>query len=155
MAKIMFGIDTKLPPERVMALLTDFSPRRPEHWPMLAPELYEVHRIGSDSADVQEGSVSPARIWERDHYEWSADRVRWMVRESNYCTPGSYVEVGVRRKLDGGSQLLVEWNRRGINLKGKLLIALVVLTRGANIRRKVFQSAFDRELVISSDRKSA
>jgi hypothetical protein len=30
MAKIIFGIDTKLPPERVMAMLTDFSPRRPE-----------------------------------------------------------------------------------------------------------------------------
>jgi len=117
---------------------------------MLAPELYEVYRVEANSADVQEGSIFPARIWERDHYEWSADRVRWTVQESNYCTPGSYVEVEVRPRPDGGSRLCVEWNRRGVGLKGKLLIALVVLTRGSNIRRKVFQSALERALAASA-----
>jgi AhpD family alkylhydroperoxidase len=36
--------------------------------------------------------------------------------------------------------------RTGIGLKGKALIALVVLTRGANIRRKVFERAFARAI---------
>jgi hypothetical protein len=146
MANVKFEIDTKLPFERVMAMLTNFSTRRPEIWPMLAPELYQVYRVEPDSAEVQEGSVFPARIWERDHYEWSADRVRWTVRESNYCAPGSCVEVRVRPKPGGGSHLRVQWNRRGVGLKGKLLIALVVLTRGTTIRRKAFRSAFDRAL---------
>jgi len=111
---------------------------------MLAPELYEVHRLGSGSADVKEGSLYPALIWEQDHYEWSADRVRWTVRDSNYCHPGSYVEVGVRPEADGGTRLQVDWNRRGVGIKGKMMIAFVVLTRGAIIRRKVFQRALDR-----------
>jgi hypothetical protein len=59
-----------------MSILTDFSPRRPDVWPMLAPELYEIYRVEATSADVREGSIFPTRIWERDHYEWSTDRVR-------------------------------------------------------------------------------
>jgi hypothetical protein len=146
MPRVTFDIHTSLPPERVMSMLTDFSPRRLDLWPMLAPELYKVHELEQGSADVKEGSLYPAVIWERDHYEWSADRVRWTVRESNYCQPGSYVEITVRPRPGGGSQLSVDWNRRGIGIKGKILIALVVLTRGANIRRKVFQCALDRAL---------
>src|SRR5215469_3674892 len=146
MARVTFDIHTGLPPERVMLMLTDFSAHRPDAWPMLAPELYEVHSLGSGCADVKEGSLSPALIWERDHYEWSADRVRWTVQESNYCTPGSYVEVTVRPKPGGASQLQVQWNREGVGSKGKILTALVALTRGAIIRRKVFERALDRAL---------
>jgi hypothetical protein len=144
MPRVTFNLHTSLPRERVISMLTDFSPRRPDVWPMLAPELYEVYRVEATSAEVKEGSVVPTRIWERYHYEWSADRVRWTVQESNYCTPASYVEVTVRPKPGGGSQLQVEWNRKGVGLKGKIVIALVFLTRGANIRRKVFQRALDR-----------
>jgi hypothetical protein len=146
MPRVVFDICTSLPPERVMSMLTDFSARRPDVWPMLAPELFEVYRVEATSADVKEGSLYPALIWERDHYDWSADRVRWTVRESNYCRPGSYVEVTVSDGAGGGSQLHVEWNRRGVGLKGKILVAFVVLTRGGNIRRKVFQNAFDHAL---------
>jgi hypothetical protein len=71
------------------------------------------------------------------------------VQESNYCTPGSYVEVTVRPQPDGGSQLHVEWNRSGVGMKGKILIALVVLTRGTILRRKVFQQALDRALAVA------
>ncbi|SRR5258708_6501738 len=144
--KVTFDIDTSLPPERVMSMLTDFSPRRSDLWPMLAPELYEVYRLEEGSADVKEGSLYPFLVWERDHYKWSADRVRWIVQESNYCKPGSYVEVTVGAGAGGGSHLHVDWNRRGVGIKGKILISLVALTRGANIRRKVFQSAIDRAL---------
>ena len=43
MPKVSFDLRTAVPPERVMAMLTDFSPNRPEIWPMLAPELYELN----------------------------------------------------------------------------------------------------------------
>jgi hypothetical protein len=101
---------------------------------MLAPELYEIYRVEATSADVSEGSVFPTRIWERAHYEWSADRVRWTVQESNYCTPGSHVEVTVRPEPGGGSQLHVEWNREGVGIKGKILIALVGGIMGADLK---------------------
>jgi hypothetical protein len=45
-------------------MLTDFSSRRPDIWPMLATELYEVHRLEPGSADVTEGSLYPAPITE-------------------------------------------------------------------------------------------
>src|SRR6516165_4397944 len=80
MPKVSFDFHTAVPPERVMAMLTNFSPNRPVVWPMLAPELYEVYRLDADSAYVKEGSTFPRRIWERDDYEWSADRVRWTVQ---------------------------------------------------------------------------
>src|SRR5215813_1773360 len=68
--------------------------------------------------------------------------------------PGSYVEVGVRPETDGGTRLQVDWNRRGVGIKGKMMIAFVVLTRGAIIRRKVFQRAFDRERAGRAIRRS-
>ena len=55
--------------------------------------------------------------------------MRWTVQESNYCQPGSYIEVRVRPAAGGGSKLLVDWNRRGVGIKGKILITFVVLTR--------------------------
>ena len=144
MARVTFDVRTSLPPERVMSMLTDFSPSRPEVWPTLAPQLYEVYAVDSAAAHVKEGSLRPVVIWERCHYEWSADRVRWTVHESNYCKPGSYVEVTVGKGSGLGSRIHVEWNRTGAGFKGKVLIAFVALSGGAIIRRKAFQRAFDR-----------
>ena len=61
MPKVSFDFHTAVPSERVMAMLTEFSPNRPEVWPMLAPELYEVYRRNADSAYVKEGSTFPRR----------------------------------------------------------------------------------------------
>ena len=145
MPRVVFDIKTVLPAGRVLAMLTDFSARRPELWPTLAPELYEVYEVGSTTADVKEGSLKPFVIWERDHYDWSVPgRVRWTVRASNYCTPGSFVETNVHYAGDAGATVTVDWNRNGVGLKGRILIALVVLTRGAVIRRKVFERAFNK-----------
>jgi hypothetical protein len=147
MAQVAFEVHTRLSPGQVMSMLTDFSPQRPELWPTLARELYCVHTVARTSADVQEGSLWPTLMWERDHYDWSvAGRVRWTVRESNYSKPGSYVQVIVEEASVGGSRVHVEWNRTGIGLKGKALIGLIVLTRGAVIRRKVFERAFARAM---------
>ena len=147
MAQVAFHVHTELSPGQVMSMLTDFSPRRPELWPTLARELYCVHKIMTTSAEVQEGSLCPTLIWERYHYDWSvARRVRWTVQESNYSEPGSYVQAIVYEAAVGGSRVEIEWNRTGIGLKGKVLIALVVLTRAANIRRKVFERAFARAM---------
>jgi hypothetical protein len=55
MAQVAFDVHTKLSPEQVMSMLTDFSPRRPELWPTLARDLYCVHKIMTTSAEVQEG----------------------------------------------------------------------------------------------------
>jgi len=145
MPRVAFDVHTVLPAATVLTMLTDFTARRPALWPTLSPKLYEVYELGPTSADVKEGSSKPVVIWERAHYDWSVPgRVRWTVHASNYCTQGSYVEAEVHDVDDGGATVHVEWNRTGVGLKGKTLIARVVLTRGAVIRRKVFERAFDR-----------
>ena len=145
MPRVAFDVHTVLPAATVLTMLTDFTARRPALWPTLSPKLYEVYELGPTSADVKEGSSKPVVIWERAHYDWSVPgRVRWTVHASNYCTQGSFVEAEVHEVDDGGATVHVEWNRTGVGLKGKTLIALVVLTRGAVIRRKVFERAFDR-----------
>ena len=145
MARIVFDINTALPAERVLAMLTDFTARRPELWPTLAPELYEVYEVGPTSADVKEGSLKPFLIWEQVHYDWAVTgRVRWTVRASNYCTAGSYVQARVDPAAGGSATVNVEWSRTGVGVRGRILIALVMLDRGAVIRRKVFEHAFNR-----------
>jgi len=146
MPVVAFEMRTALPPERVLAMLTDFSPRRPDLWPTLAPELYEVYEVQPTCADVKEGSPSPTRMWERAHYDWSVPgRVCWTVCESNFFVPGSYTEVIVRKSTEDGSELHVESNRRGVGLIAKILIGLGVLTGGAILKGAVFRRAFDRE----------
>src|SRR5215470_3879001 len=115
MPLVTFDMRTALPPERVLAMLTDFSPRRPELWPTLAPELYEIYEIQPTCADVKEGSPPPTRMWERAQYDWSVPgRVRWTVRKSNFFAPGSYTEVTVKMSNEVGSELYVESNRTGV-----------------------------------------
>ena len=83
-------IDSSAPAERVLAATYDFSARRPEIWPNVAPDLYTVHDIGSDSADVTEGGrLGPLVAWERCDYDWSTPgRVVATVTDSNVYTTG-------------------------------------------------------------------
>jgi hypothetical protein len=72
MARLNVDRESTLPPKRVIDALIDFSARRPETWPGLAPEFYEVYSVGETSAYVKEGSaMSGLKIWAREHYDWS------------------------------------------------------------------------------------
>ena len=145
MPRVTFDVHTELAPEPVLAMLTDFSARRPELWPTLTRELYEVYEVGATGADVMEGSPWPTRMWERAYYDWSVPgRVRWTVQESNYFAPGSYTEVKVQMAAAEGSNVRLEWNRTEIGLRGKAVAALNLLTGATIVRRAVFQRAFDR-----------
>jgi hypothetical protein len=57
MARLEVGIESTLPLQRVIDALIDFSDRRPEMWPGLAPEFYEVYSVGETSAYGKEGSA--------------------------------------------------------------------------------------------------
>lgn len=56
MARIQISTDTDLPPEALLGAITDFTSRRVKLWPNIDPRFYEVHELGSDWADVTEGS---------------------------------------------------------------------------------------------------
>ena len=134
MAKIEMDIETKLPPEKVVEALTDFTDRRTKIWPGLSPEYYEVYAVGETTAEVREGNTKPFRTWAKEHYDWSTPgKVRWTVNESNFCKPGSYVSAEVTPGQDGGSHLHVTWNREPSNLKGWFVVTMLTLTKGGPI----------------------
>ncbi|HEX9774686.1 MAG TPA: SRPBCC family protein [Actinomycetota bacterium] len=129
MTKIAFDIDVPVPAETVIGALTDFTERRPEIWPDLDPKVYRVDSISGPHAIVREGQRSP-RLWAIEEYDWSTPgTVTWTVRESNFCTPGSFVSARVEPS-DAGSRVHVSWSRTGVGFKGKMIVGLVRLTRG-------------------------
>ena len=68
--------------------LTDFTERRTELFPGLAPEYYKVYSLTDTTADVMEGTSRP-KIWTREAYDWSRPgEVTWRCVESNMFKSG-------------------------------------------------------------------
>jgi hypothetical protein len=131
MGKIEMDFDTKLPPDKVLAALTDFSDRRPDIWPVLSREYYEVYSLGETSADVREGQTKPVRVWAKEHYDWSTPgTVVSTVEESGFTKPGSSVAVTVKPGEGGGSHLHVTWERFPASMAGRIVVGLMMLARG-------------------------
>src|SRR5206468_12132222 len=79
MPKVELDAETSLAPDRVIAMLTDFSEHRPEVWPGLWEDAYEVYSVGETTAELREGNKSP-KVWARERYDWSKPgTVRWEV----------------------------------------------------------------------------
>ncbi len=145
MPKVEMDLETSVPPERVRSALLDFSPSRPEVWPGITPTLYEVYSVGETSAEIKEGTKQPgATVWAKEHYDWSdPETVRWTVRESNFCAPGSYVQARIRPREGGGSRVHIEWNRTPTSFAGRLATVLIKATRGKPVAAS-FKKAMDR-----------
>ncbi|MGH2691413.1 MAG: SRPBCC family protein [Actinomycetota bacterium] len=141
MGRVEFDMDTEVPPDRVIGALTDFTERRPELWPGLKPKEYQVYDLGDTSALVREGSGGS--IWAKERYDWSRPGVvRWEVLESGFCAPGSFVQAEVAPR-DGGSRIHVTWERQPTTFTARLLLALIVLTRGGPVKGS-FKKGLDR-----------
>jgi hypothetical protein len=125
-------VETQLPPQAVRAALLDFSERRPEIWPGLTGELYEVYSVSETTAEVKEGTKMPlGQVWAREHYDWSEpETVRWTVVESNFCTPGSYVSARLRPREQGGTRVEIHWQRTGSSLMGRVGCGMIAATSG-------------------------
>jgi hypothetical protein len=137
--KVDIAIETTLPPDTVRGALLDFSERRPDIWPGLTRELYEVYSVGEQTADVKEGTKMPVgAVWARERYDWSRpDTIRWTVQQSNFCTPGSYVEAKLSPRADGGTHIDVHWERTGTSLMGKVATRLIAATNGKPVKASV------------------
>src|SRR5919202_4009138 len=124
--------ESSLSPEQVVAALTDFSDRRPKMWTGISPQYYEVYCVGDTNADVREGTKQgPINVWARENYDWSTPgTVTWTVKESNFCTAGSYVKAEIRSRSDGGSIIKSTWDRTPTSLSGRFIFAVMKLTRG-------------------------
>jgi hypothetical protein len=141
-ARIEFDIRADAPPDAVREALLDFSERRPELWPGLPADQYEVYEVGEAWAEIREGYRGP--IWVRERYDWSMPgRVEFTVVDSGFATRGSYVVVEIEPAGDGGSTLHITWDRQGRGIFGKLFVGLMALTRGVAIRRS-FEAGLTR-----------
>ena len=137
MTELRFTVEAPVPAERVFAALTDFSERRPEIWPDLDPAAYRVQEMNETSALVREGQRSP-KLWALEEYDWSTSgTVTWTARESNFCAPGSFMSARVEPASDGSSRMHVTWNRSGVGLKGRMIVGLMRLTRGAPLAKNL------------------
>ena len=134
MTRIEFDIRADAPPAAVREALLDFSERRPDLWPGLPADQYEVYEVGATWAEIREGYRG--RIWVRERYDWSVPgRVRFTAVDSGFAKPGSYVVVDLEPAAGGGSTLHISWVRSGKGVFGKVFVGLMALTRGAAIRR--------------------
>jgi len=127
MPRVEFDVSSGVSPDRFLAALTDFSPRRAEIWPNIDAEHLKVHEIGANSADVTEGSSIAGGVWERNRYDWSTPgTVRVETIESNAWRPGSFWLYQVT-PAEHGSNVHVIVDRRPATLKGRLIAVLLVL----------------------------
>ena len=136
MPRFEFDLSSQASPEAVRAALLDFTARRPDMWPGLPAESYEVYEVGDTWAEIREGYHGP--IWWRERYDWSVPgTIQWAAVDSGFGTPGSYVVWRIEPTEDGGSAHHVIWDRRGKTVFGKLFMGLMALTRGFFIRRSL------------------
>ncbi|HEY9288616.1 MAG TPA: hypothetical protein VIT43_11415 [Candidatus Dormibacteraeota bacterium] len=120
MPTVHFQVETDQPPERVLALLTDFSDRRPELYGNIDRGHFKVHGQGPGWADVTEGNVL---AWERSHYDWDASSGQVTVQtvESDSWRPGSRWEYRLQPRANGGTQVDVTVVRLPRTLRGRLI----------------------------------
>ena len=138
------SFDTQASPGQVLAALTDFSDKRLETWKgTLDPDKFEVYDVGETSADVREGSKRP-NVWAIEHYDWAEPgHVSWRVRESNFCRPGSGIEMDISEGVAGGSHIDLTWDRRPSNLKGWVLLVPMKMF-GPTMFKRYLGGALDR-----------
>jgi hypothetical protein len=127
MARVSGEVMSSTPAEVVLRALIDFSPRRPELWPNIAPKYYQVHSVGPTEADVTEGSSALGGVWERTHYDWSEPGVVLIeVEDSNAFAAGSWWRYQVE-PVGSGSRVRFQFDRRPKNLKGRIVSFLLSL----------------------------
>lgn len=138
--RVHYEFDTVLPPKGVISALTDFSERRPMWWPNLDPDKFRVHEFGDTHTVVTEGNRRP-NVWARERYDWSTPgRVSWTVEESNFCKPGSGIAATISEASNGGSHVIIDWQRSPSNLMG--YVAAVAVRVGKD-RALGFKAALD------------
>lgn len=145
MAEVHFHLETKLAPEGVLTVLTDFGPRRAAIWPNIDEQHFKVHEQGPGWADVTEGSSVAGGVWEREKYTWDASRgtVAAETIDSNTWGPGSRWDYKFSPSAQGGTNIDVTIKRHGKGWKGRL-IELGLTVAGARMLRSQMEQALAR-----------
>lgn len=137
------AFDTALPPDEVIAALTDFGPDRIDIWPSLDPNEYKVFEVGEKCAVVREGTRRP-NVWARERYDWSTPgTVSWTPEASNAFRPGTKIELVVRPNAGGGSHVEMDAERIAASPIGYFVVGLLALL-GKRFLLSTYKANFDR-----------
>jgi hypothetical protein len=116
------------PPERFLAALIDFGPRRGEVWGNSDPQHLVVHDRGETWAEVTERSPAPGGVWQRLRYDWgTAGLVTLDVVESNAFGAGSRWTYRLEPDGRGGTDIDLTIVRVPTTPKGRVLDVLLGL----------------------------
>jgi hypothetical protein len=133
MTVVRFHLISPLSIPEAMAVLTDFSPARPEAWPTIDADHFEVHELGDTWAEVTEGTAS---AWERSRYEWdeAKGRVEITTHDSKVFGPGGGW-VFQLSSVDEGTRVDVELTRTPQGLKRMILATALPLVAPSSLRK--------------------
>jgi hypothetical protein len=145
MPHIVVDIDSEVPAERVLAAATDFSEQRPELWPNISAEFWQLHDRGPNWAEATEGSPS---VWARERYQWSDNRVVGTTEDSNVWQPGGTWDLTVEPRNGNGSHLHLVFDRRWKG-RGWLFSPAVAL-----VGRRMFERNLQKTLDVLARRGS-
>lgn len=74
----------------------------------------------------------------KEHHDWSdPSLITWAVRESNFCTPGSYVSAALSPREGGGTRIHVVWNRTPTSFAARLATVLIRATKGRPVAASI------------------
>ncbi len=143
MARVQYGADGRLAPQRFIAALIDFSDRRPAVWPGLSPRLYKVHQVGDTWAEATEGTDVLGGIWARERYDWSTPGVV-TIR----CLESPFFRAGVTTTwrvspTPGGCHVDVDLHRIARSPRG-LFVGIIVQLTGSRRFAAELRTALDR-----------
>ena len=142
MTTVHFAISSTLPPERILAALTDFSSERLKLYANSDKKYYRVHSVGATEADVTEGTQFLGGVWERVRYDWSRPGTLTIsTKESNAFTTASFWRYEITPDGQGGSQVDFTLRRVSKNMKGRVVAWLARI-----FWRRVFRRDLRRTL---------
>ncbi|MBD5788297.1 hypothetical protein IF650_19220 [Cellulosimicrobium terreum] len=133
MSVTRFELTSSLSVPELMRVLTDFGPSRPQTWPTIDAEHFQVHDLGPTFAEVTEGT---AASWERARYSWDVDegRVDITTLDSKVFGPGGGWTF-LLTPVPGGTRVDVELRRTPRGLRRKLLAALLPVVGPSSFRK--------------------
>jgi hypothetical protein len=135
MPTVRLHMTSALSAPELMAVLTDFSSARPNLWPTIDADHFEVHDLGETWAEVTEGTAS---AWERARYEWDLQRRRVTVatHDSKVFGPGGGWVFQLTPEA-AGTRIDVELTRRPTTFMRRLLAALLPLVAPAALKKSL------------------
>lgn len=120
-----FDFATTATPDRVIELMTDFSPNRVHRWPASSAKAFEVYHLGETEADIREGQDFP-KLWATWHYDWSTPgSVTLTVTDSDALRPGGYMRLTATPRAEGGSAVHGEWEQTSKNLTAHIGVTMM------------------------------